>query len=236
MFEAHDAGRLGSTEDLSRKLCSGLRLDLVDGMPVLPPAEKKTYRILKRCLDILVSLLSLIALAPLLAIIAVVILSTSPGAVFFRQSRVGLQGREFTIFKFRTMFIQSCDAEGAVQATEDDARVTRFGRFLRRSSLDELPQLLNVLRGEMSFVGPRPMVRGQLAAGRPYRELVPYYDYRLLVKPGLTGWAQCNGFRGATIDPITAQMRIDHDCAYIQNRSMELDIKVVIRTILLLLK
>jgi lipopolysaccharide/colanic/teichoic acid biosynthesis glycosyltransferase len=135
------------------------------------------------------------------------------------------------MLKFRTMFVDAGDASGIVQTTANDSRVTPLGRFLRAKSIDELPQLFNVLVGDMSIVGPRPHVEGMLAGGRPYEELVPYYRLRHHMRPGLSGWAQANGLRGPTTDAAVAKARIDHDLAYIQNFSLMLDAEIIVLTI-----
>src|SRR5690606_32643698 len=129
------------------------------------------------------------------------------------------------------LYVAAQDLSGVSQVLADDNRVTRVGRFLRRTSLDELPQLINILRGEMSLVGPRPHVRGMRAADRPYDVLVPYYRMRRLAKPGLTGWAQANGLRGTTQNAAHAIGRVDHDIAYIQNFSFSLDLRILILTL-----
>jgi lipopolysaccharide/colanic/teichoic acid biosynthesis glycosyltransferase len=184
----------------------------------------------KRLIDIVVSLVSLVCLLPILLGFAALIVLTSPGPVFFRQPREGLHGQVFYMYKFRSMYLDKSDRSGIQQTIDGDARVTPLGRIMRRRSIDELPQLLNVLKGDMSLVGPRPHVAGMLAAGMPYAQLVPYYGERLRVKPGLTGWAQVNGYRGPTFDAKRAVERIDHDIAYIRNFSLSLDIQIIART------
>src|SRR5690242_9973015 len=151
--------------------------------------------------DILIAGIVLVLLAPLLALIALLVRLDSPGPAIFRQTRTGLNGRTFLIYKFRTMHVQE---DGAVvqQARRGDARVTRLGEILRKTSLDELPQLINVLRGEMALVGPRPHPR---ALDAHYGKLIPTYEQRFAVRPGITGWAQINGARGET--PELADMR-----------------------------
>jgi lipopolysaccharide/colanic/teichoic acid biosynthesis glycosyltransferase len=188
------------------------------------------YDISKRAFDIVLSLCALLALAPLLLSIAALVAVTSPGRILFRQERAGKDGVPFTLYKFRTMRSADCDDSGVAQTQLCDPRVTGLGSFLRRTSLDELPQLINILKGDMSFVGPRPHVAGQLAAGRPYRDAVPYYEQRLEMRPGLTGWAQVNGYRGPTTDIVAARERVLHDLAYIQNASLSLDIRIIVLT------
>lgn len=187
--------------------------------------------IAKRITDVTLATLALISLMPMLALVAIAIKIDSPGPVFFRQQREGLEGRVFSIFKFRSMSVHLEDTTGISQTTSNDARVTRVGRFLRRTSIDELPQLFNIITGDMSLVGPRPHVPGMIAGGTLYSELVPYYRLRHAMPPGLTGWAQANGLRGETRDPRIAQMRIDHDIAYIQNFSWWLDIRCLFMTL-----
>jgi lipopolysaccharide/colanic/teichoic acid biosynthesis glycosyltransferase len=186
---------------------------------------------LKRVLDITCAGLAAVALIVPLLMIALAVRMTSPGPVLFRQLRVGRGGQPFTMLKFRTVRIEATDHSGLAQLETGDARLTPIGAFLRATSLDELPQLINILSGEMSIVGPRPMVAGQQAAGRDYHEVVPYYGFRTLMTPGLSGWAQANGLRGPTDDLDTAIARIDHDCAYIQNFSLGLDLLIILRTL-----
>ena len=179
----------------------------------------------QRVRDVAGSLLLLAFTLPLLLLMACLIKFDSPGPVLYRQDRVGLRGRVFTLLKFRTMQIDA-EADGPRWATERDPRVTRFGAFIRASRIDELPQLINVLRGEMSLVGPRPE--------RPYfvRELVriiPQYDERTLVLPGLTGWAQVNHRYGASVED--AQPKLGYDLYYICNQSLLLDLKILAATV-----
>jgi putative colanic acid biosynthesis UDP-glucose lipid carrier transferase len=189
-------------------------------------------RAIKRLMDVVLSALGLFVLAPAFAIMAIVIRLDSPGPVFFIQTRVGFNGRPFRIYKFRTMTTLD---DGAVirQATRDDARVTRTGRFLRRSSLDELPQLLNVLRGEMSLIGPRPHA---LAHDGEYDKLIASYAIRQKMKPGLTGWAQVNGCRGETSQVQLMKRRVDHDLKYIDRWSIWLDFRILVMTVVQLVK
>lgn len=213
---------------------SGLPLALMDGVPLVPErrAGLRLQLAAKRFLDIALSLVTLVLLAPLLLFVAWRIRRASPGGIFFRQVRQGLYGRPFVVLKFRSMYAERCDVSGVSQTTDDDPRITPLGRALRRWNIDELPQLLNVLKGDMSLVGPRPHVLGMWAGGMRYEELVPYYDARhQFMKPGLSGWAQANGLRGPTDDPQRARGRIDHDLAYIQNFSLWLDIKIMAKTL-----
>jgi lipopolysaccharide/colanic/teichoic acid biosynthesis glycosyltransferase len=182
-------------------------------------------------MDIVIAGVTLVVLSPILLGIAAAIATGSRGGVFFRQDRLGKHGQLFTIFKFRTMYVDQGDLTGVSQTVDADPRVTPLGRYLRRTSLDELPQLLNILKGDMSLVGPRPHVPHMLAGGVRYEELVPYYNLRLRVLPGLSGWAQVNELRGSTVDPAKARARIDHDIAYAQNFSIWLDLRIIWRTI-----
>ncbi|WIJ23921.1 sugar transferase [Devosia sp. RR2S18] len=184
----------------------------------------------KRAFDIVGAAAALVLLAPFLILVAAAILFESRGPIIFVQRREGRDNEPFCALKFRTMSAELCDPSGVRQTIEGDPRVTPLGSFLRRTSIDELPQLLNVLRGEMSLVGPRPHVSDMLAGGISYRELVPYYDRRLLVRPGLTGLAQARGLRGPTVDSSLARRRIDCDLFYVQNFSLWLDIKIIAMT------
>jgi len=186
---------------------------------------------MKRALDVLGASLGLLILAPLLFGIAIAIKATSPGPIFFRQKRYGYHNRRFWIYKFLTMYTHLGDQKGTCQTTTDDPRVTSIGRILRKSSLDELPQLINVLKGDMSLVGPRPHVPGMLAGGMLYEELTPYYFQRHHMRPGITGLAQVSGYRGGTTAPLSAIERLDHDLQYIETWSLLLDIRILIRTI-----
>lgn len=185
----------------------------------------------KRTMDVIGALVGLALLGPLMLIVAIAVKVSSPGPILFRQKREGLNGRIFEAYKFRSMRDDAGDASGVSQTTANDPRVTPVGRFIRKTSIDELPQLFNVLMGTMSLVGPRPHVPGMMAAGRLYKELVPFYDLRLQVPPGITGWAQVNGLRGETSDQFKARERIQHDLAYIENFSVWLDLKIIVLTL-----
>ena len=205
-------------------------------MAITPARDRALYRRIqfgiKRLADIVVAVLALLALTPLLLCMALLIRLDSPGPILFRQMREGLNGRLFEIWKFRTMFADCGDRSGVTQTVADDSRVTRIGRWLRRTDIDELPQLVNVLLGHMSFVGPRPHPLGMLAAGQPYQEVAPRYLERLAVRPGITGWAQCHGLRGPTERADLAIARLEHDLYYIQHFSLLLDAKIILRTAL----
>ena len=174
---------------------------------------------------------ALIVLAPALIFLGIAVKLSGPGPVLFRQWRTGRNGVPFQIFKFRTMHHDLADESGAHQTQPGDHRLTRLGEFMRAKSLDELPQLLNVIRGEMSIIGPRPHAVGMQAAGMPYEMLVPYYHLRHAVRPGISGWAQANGLRGPTTDARSARARVDHDIAYIQNQSLLLDLRIIALTV-----
>jgi lipopolysaccharide/colanic/teichoic acid biosynthesis glycosyltransferase len=169
---------------------------------------------------------ALIALGPLLLVSMVVLKLDSPGPVLFKQNRRGFNGRSFRILKLRTMHVLE-DGPTIIQTTKHDRRVTRFGRWLRRTSVDELPQLWNVIRGDMSIVGPRPHA---IAHDEFYDELIENYAYRQHVKPGLTGWAQVHGFRGETPRVDDMKMRVEHDLWYVSNWSFGLDLRIVLLT------
>jgi polysaccharide biosynthesis protein PslA len=185
---------------------------------------------MKRAEDIALSLGLLVFISPVMLTIAAAIKCTSRGPIFFRQRRLGYNNRVIEILKFRSMYTHLSDADAAQQSLRGDKRVTRIGAWLRRTSLDELPQLLNVLRGEMSLVGPRPHALATTAGGLALEEAVPVYASRHRVKPGITGWAQVNGYRGAldSVDKIVH--RVNHDLYYIENWSLGLDIKILWRT------
>jgi exopolysaccharide biosynthesis polyprenyl glycosylphosphotransferase len=186
----------------------------------------------KRLVDIAGSSFGLLLLAPLLIGVVIAIKLTSPGPVFFRQKRYGYHNRRFWVFKFRTMYTHLGDQRGTSQTTTDDPRVTPLGRILRKTSLDELPQLINVLKGDMSLVGPRPHVPGMLAGGLLYEELVPYYFQRHNMRPGITGLAQVSGYRGSTAASLSAIERLDCDLQYIQKWSLWLDLNIIVRTVI----
>jgi len=181
---------------------------------------------LKRALDIVLAATGLMLLSPLLAIVSLLIKLDSPGPVLFRQRRMGFNGREFTIYKFRTMTVLE-DGEIISQCRKNDPRITGIGRILRATSIDELPQLLNVLHGEMSLVGPRPHA---LAHDGQYANLIAEYAFRHNVKPGITGWAQVNGLRGETAELVRMRKRVDFDLWYIDHWSVWLDLWIISRT------
>ncbi|ESS38251.1 UDP-glucose:undecaprenyl-phosphate glucose-1-phosphate transferase [Burkholderia cenocepacia] len=186
-------------------------------------------RIGKALFDRVFACVALIAIAPALAAIAVAVKLSSPGPVLFRQRRMGAYGRIFSIYKFRTMHVHHAATPGEVrQATRGDPRVTRIGALLRRTSLDELPQFFNVLKGDMSVVGPRPHA---VEHDNAYRDLVDGYIHRYRVKPGITGWAQVNGLRGETDRVEKMRKRVEHDLYYLNNWSFSMDLRIVAATI-----
>ncbi len=195
-----------------------------------------SQRIWKRAFDIAGASVLLVVLSPALIAIGAGVALSSPGGVFFRQEREGKNGKTFRIFKFRTMFADKCDPDAKVQTVEGDARVTRIGDFLRRTSLDEIPQLLNILRGDMSFIGPRPHAPGMLTDGQRSDEIVTGYSRRQLVKPGLTGLAQVSGHRGPVYEPSMLQDRVQQDFEYIERFSWWLDCEIALRTPLTILR
>jgi len=192
-------------------------------------------RLTKRVEDIVASLLGLALTSPLLALTAIAIRLESPGPIFFRQTREGLNGTHFELLKFRSMHADKTDPHATKQTSQNDDRVTRVGRIIRRLSIDELPQLFNVLEGSMSLVGPRPHALRTRAEGRALEEVVDYYASRHRVKSGITGWAQVNGLRGELDSIEKLKARVDHDLYYIQNWSIWFDIKIMMRTASLVL-
>ncbi len=181
----------------------------------------------KRALDIAVALLLVLLLLPVLLLVALLVATSSAGPVLFRQRRTGLNGRAFHVLKFRTMYVTE-DGDGIRHATRRDARVTRIGAILRATSVDELPQLLNVLRGDMSLVGPRPHA---LAHDRHYGALVANYTVRFTVRPGMTGLAQVRGLRGEIHQLSCMERRILADCEYIARWSLAFDLAILLQTI-----
>lgn len=195
------------------------------------PLSNPYNRFIKRCFDIIVSATFLITLFPIVwLILAIIIKITSPGPVLFKQTRTGYNGKPFTCLKFRSMKV-NLDAD-KIQASKNDPRKTKFGDFLRRTSLDELPQFINVFKGEMSVVGPRPHMEVQT---KMYSELISEYMVRHQCIPGITGWAQINGCRGETKTVEEMAERVKHDIWYIENWSVILDIRIIIKTVLQIL-
>jgi putative colanic acid biosynthesis UDP-glucose lipid carrier transferase len=204
---------------------AGLKLLSLANRPIREP-----QRILKAGIDVVAAATALIAISPLMLGIAVLIRLDSHGPILFRQRRHGLGDRLFDVYKFRTMYCDRGDPAGANQTRRNDPRVTRIGAILRKTSLDELPQLFNVLRGEMSLVGPRPHSPHMLIGDKRHFEIVSEYSFRHRVKPGITGLAQVNGYRGAVDTPDQLKARIDLDLYYIDHWSLWLDIKILCRT------
>lgn len=186
-------------------------------------------RLFKEIEDRVLALLILMLITPLMLVIAVAVKATSPGPVYFRQKRNGWNGSVIKVYKFRTMYVHQEDDGQVSQATKNDPRITPMGAFLRRTSLDELPQFINVLQGRMSIVGPRPHA---VAHNDYYKEQVPRYMLRHKVKPGITGWAQVNGFRGETDTLEKMEKRVEYDLYYIEHMSLWLDLKIIAMTII----
>jgi exopolysaccharide biosynthesis polyprenyl glycosylphosphotransferase len=213
--------------DLYGFITSPVAVDEIHGIPVFAlkeaPLDRLGNRLLKRALDLALTLPALVLLAPLFLLVAVAVKLDSPGPVFFRQERVGLGNRRFQMIKFRSMRV---DAEqGSTWTVKDDPRRTRVGAFLRRTSLDELPQLFNVLRGDMSLVGPRPE---QPRYVEKFKASIPRYLQRHQVKAGITGWAQVHGLRGDT----SIEERTAFDLYYVENWSLSLDLLILLKTAL----
>jgi putative colanic acid biosynthesis UDP-glucose lipid carrier transferase len=210
------------------------RIDTIGGLPVVAVRESPFYGadgLIKRGSDIILASAILVLILPLMLAIAIGVKLSSPGPALFKQRRYGLDGREIVVYKFRSMNVTQ-DGNLIRQATRGDVRVTRFGAFLRTSSLDELPQFINVLQGRMSVVGPRPHA---IAHNEMYRKLIRGYMIRHKVKPGITGLAQVNGMRGETSSLDKMQMRIEYDLAYLRNWSLLLDLRIVLKTIVVVL-
>ena len=188
-------------------------------------------RVAKEIEDRVLAAAILALISPLMVVVAALIKLDSPGPVFFRQKRYGFNNRLIEVLKFRTMYVEAQDANAEQLTRRNDPRVTRIGAFLRRTSMDELPQFFNVLRGEMSIVGPRPHALAAKAGRLLYQDAVRYYDSRHRMKPGITGWAQINGWRGETDTVEQIRKRVEHDLYYIENWSIALDLKIILRTV-----
>jgi exopolysaccharide biosynthesis polyprenyl glycosylphosphotransferase len=192
----------------------------------------KDWRAAKKfAFDIVIGSFLFVVLSPFLALIALAIRLDSPGPVLFRQPRLGFNNRLFTCYKFRSMHHGMTDLMGDRQATRGDPRVTRLGKWLRALSLDELPQLFNVLKGNMSLVGPRPHPPNTKAADKLFTDVIAKYAFRHRVKPGITGWAQVNGWRGETKTVEQIENRVACDLAYIENWSVWFDLRIMMLTI-----
>jgi putative colanic acid biosynthesis UDP-glucose lipid carrier transferase len=211
------------------------RMDSIGGTPVVAVCETPftgVNGLVKRISDIVLAFVILVMLLPIMLVIGIAVKLGSPGPMIFSQRRYGLGGEEIIVYKFRSMTV--CEDGGAIQqARQGDRRVTRLGAFLRKTSLDELPQFINVLQGRMSIVGPRPHA---VAHNEMYRKLVTSYMVRHKVKPGITGWAQVNGYRGETETVDKMQKRIDYDLEYLRNWSLRLDLDIILKTVLVVLK
>jgi len=209
------------------------RVDTLNGIPVVAVCETPYFGFngfVKTISDYILATLALILLSPLMILIAIGVRASSPGPALFRQHRYGLDGKKIVIYKFRTMTVLE-DGPKIRQATKVDERVTRIGQILRRTSLDELPQFINVLQGRMSVVGPRPHA---VAHNEIYRKLIDGYMVRHKVKPGVTGWAQVSGLRGETDTVEKMERRVEYDLAYLRNWSLRLDLVIILKTILVL--
>ena len=203
----------------------------IDGVPIVAMCEtpfQGSRGLVKRSMDIAISAIALVVLAPFLLLVALLVWVSSPGPVIFRQRRYGLDGQIIDVLKFRTMTVTE-DGPIVQQATRDDARITPIGRLLRRYSIDELPQLVNVLRGSMSLVGPRPHA---VAHNEQYRRLIKGYMVRHKVPPGITGLAQVNGCRGETSRLEDMQRRIEFDLDYLRHWSPTLDLRILVQTVI----
>jgi len=211
------------------------RMDAVGRVPVLAVCDTPFAGgngMIKRASDIVLSLLILLLISPVLLTVAILVKLSSPGPIIFKQRRYGLDGQEIIVYKFRSMTVCE-DGPNVPQARRGDSRITRIGGILRRTSLDELPQFFNVLQGRMSICGPRPHA---VAHNEMYRKLIKGYMVRHKVKPGITGWAQVNGYRGETETLDKMQARIDYDLEYLRNWSLKLDVYIIVRTVLLVFK
>jgi putative colanic acid biosysnthesis UDP-glucose lipid carrier transferase len=211
------------------------RLDDIDGVPVVAMCETPFYGMqafIKRLSDITMASLVLLLISPLMLIIAIGVKLSSPGPILFKQRRYGLDGNEILVYKFRSMTVCE-DGEIIAQATRNDMRITPFGYFLRRTSLDELPQFINVLQGSMSVIGPRPHA---VAHNEEYRKKIKGYMIRHKVKPGITGLAQIRGLRGETENLEKMEARVESDLEYMRNWSLSLDLKILLKTLAVLLK
>ena len=215
------ADETGQTNDLTR--------NKVARAQATPRIEGFHFKLSKRIFDVLFAFIALVLAAPLLVIVALAVCLDSPGPVLFRQTRTGLKGRTFKIYKIRTMCVAE-DGSCVREVARDDPRITRLGRVLRKTSIDELPQLWNVVRGEMSLVGPRPHA---VVHDEYYGQRVPGYWRRFEVRPGLTGWAQINNSRGSINEVSDMIKRVELDLWYIGNRSFWLDMSIIARTVYL---
>jgi putative colanic acid biosynthesis UDP-glucose lipid carrier transferase len=211
------------------------RIDMVCGMPVVAVCEtpfRGADGLVKRISDMVLAVVILLLISPLLIAISIGVKFTSPGPVIFKQRRYGLDGAEILVYKFRSMTVCE-DGESIRQAQKGDGRITPLGEFLRRTSLDELPQFFNVLQGRMSIVGPRPHA---VAHNELYRKIIKGYMVRHKVRPGITGWAQVNGFRGETETVEKMRSRVEYDLDYLRNWSLRLDLYIIMKTVFIVLR
>lgn len=206
------------------------RSEMIYGVPVISLYDTPmsgVNMVLKRVEDLIVSLAILFFISPILLTIAIIIKCTSPGPIIFKQLRYGIDGKAIKVWKFRSMTVME-NGDKVIQAKRGDIRITPFGGFLRRTSLDELPQFFNVIKGDMSIVGPRPHA---VAHNEQYRKLIKGYMLRHKMKPGITGWAQINGWRGETDVLEKMEKRVEYDLYYIQNWSLWMDLKIIFLTV-----
>ncbi len=214
-------------------------VSMLGGLPVFNlfdrPISGLSY-VIKLLEDTILGIFIAIILSPIMLIIAIVVKMDTPGPVFFRQLREGFNHKPILVWKFRSMRTDLCETTDITQATKRDPRITRSGAFLRRTSLDELPQIFNVLKGEMSIVGPRPHAPSTKAAGKEFHTIIHNYASRHRVKPGITGWAQVNGYRGETDTEDKLIKRVEHDLYYIDNWSVWFDIMIMIKTFMSVIK
>ena len=219
--------------DMYEALTGQVKMSILHGLALIdinPDILTEYQRLVKRLLDVLISIITLVCAMPIIIMVIFIIKLTSSGSIFYTQVRVGRKGRHFNLYKFRTMFENSEKESGPVWASVDDPRITPIGRFLRKFRIDEIPQLFNVLKGDMSIVGPRPE--------RPFfveklTARFPYYSRRLCLRPGITGWAQVVGDYDTTIENV--ENKLKHDFYYIENISMLLDIKIMFMTLIILI-
>jgi putative colanic acid biosysnthesis UDP-glucose lipid carrier transferase len=207
------------------------RVHQLNGLPLVAVWENPFYDLqsdLKRLLDIVVAMVAMVVFGPIMVLCAIAVKLSSPGPILFKQRRHGLNGQDIMVYKFRTMTVME-DGDQVKQAEKGDKRITKVGAFLRKTSLDELPQFINVLQGRMSVVGPRPHA---VAHNERYRKLISGYMLRHKVKPGITGWAQVHGFRGETDTLEKMRKRVEYDLEYFQNWSLGLDLQIIFRTAL----
>jgi exopolysaccharide biosynthesis polyprenyl glycosylphosphotransferase len=224
--------------DLAALQVPVLSVDRIGMLPAINLASRPLTAIdvmLKRAEDMFLSCLILLLAAPMFVLIALAIKLDSSGPVLFGQAREGYHNKVFKVWKFRTMYHEVRDERAVQQTSRHDRRVTRVGYLLRRLSLDELPQVINVIRGEMSIVGPRPHALGMTSVGLPMTQVLEGYAARLRLKPGITGWAQVNGCRGEVNSHEKLRRRVSLDCYYIDHWSLSLDLWIIARTLVLLL-